>query len=275
MEPSRAPEPARRNQPGTDALTGCGRRAGIRRTNRSALAALLLLTVPGPARAAPPQLPPPFTARYSGAYGLVEAQVRLAQVGRFLKHEYRSTVARHTFYECSVIEVAAEDFWPLEFVHRQVGATGTKDYRVVFARGERRVTIIQGERKRVVHDVDYPVWDPLSVQLRMIADLAAGALAPHYALVSKDGIEQRRFRQGPRETVSLSARDYAAVRIERVDKPERSYVAVAPELHHLPVRIGYNAKWVGWVHATITELTLQKRAAYDSSPQDPPRCAMQ
>jgi hypothetical protein len=219
------------------------------------IAVACLAVVPGlPAPGA--GIPQPFAARYSGVGGLVEARVTLTRSGRFLKYEYRSTLAGYGFYECSLVEAGAREFWPLQYVHRDIQGEGRRDISIVFERAQRRATLTRAGERRVLEDVEYPVWDALSVQLRMMADLAAGLAPLKYRVIDKGGLIEYRFRQSAGADLKHDGRDYRTLRIERDEAKPKSYVELAPDLHYVPVRIAYNARVVGWVSATLVEFAL-------------------
>lgn len=216
-----------------------------------------------------PRLPPPFTARYSGVGGLIEAHVSLTRSGRFLKYEYRSTLAGLGFYECSLVETGVRDFWPLNYVHRELQGDGKRDISIVFERAQRRATLTRGGARRVLEDIEYPVWDALSVQLRMMADLAAGSAALKYRVIDKGGLSEYRFRQSAGADLKHGAGVYRTLRIERDTAKVKSYVELAPQLHYVPVRIAYDARIVGWISATLAQFALSAPPPVSG---DAPRC---
>lgn len=218
-------------------------------------------------------IPQPFAARYSGVGGLVEARVTLTRSGRFLKYEYRSTLAGYGFYECSLVEVGGRDFWPLRYVHREIQGDGRRDIGIVFDRAQRRATLTRGDERRALEGVEYPVWDALSVQLRMMADLAAGPAPLKYRVIDKGGLIEYRFRQSAGADLRYDGRDYRTLRIERDEAKPKSHVELAPALYYVPVRIAYNARVVGWVSATLVEfaLTEPQPVSGDVAPRCEPR----
>lgn len=220
------------------------------------LAALLGWPTPRLSAAPAAGIPQPFAARYSGVGGLVEAHVTLTRTGHLLKYEYRSNLAGYGFYECSLVEVGARDFWPLHYVHREIQGDGKRDISIVFERAQRRATVTRAGERRVLADVEYPVWDALSVQLRMMADLAAGPAPLKYRVIDKGGLSEYRFRKSAGADLTHGGRDYRTLRIEREQDKPKSYVELAPALYYVPVRIAYNARMVGWVSATLVEFAL-------------------
>lgn len=231
--------------------------------------AVLVVVLGAAAHAEPLNLPPAFTARYSGAMGLVDSRMSLKRMGRFLLYEIRTELAGFRFYECSVVEAGETEFWPREYIHRRVGGSEERDIEARFEREQHRILLTRGGKTEVLSDVDFPVWDALSVQLRMSADLSAGSLADSYKMVDKGGVQERRFALGARQRVTVGGSEYDAVRIDRTDREERSYVTVAPKLHHLPVELGYNARWIGWVRAQLIEFTP---TSGETKAEAPPRC---
>lgn len=248
----------------------------MRRALTIAVAGLAIMpawAVAGPSAAPQVRIPPAFTARYSGLGGLIEAHVSLTHRGRFLKYEYRSTLAGLGFYECSLVETGARDFWPLRYVHREIQGDGSRDLSIVFERAQRRATLTRGGERRVLEDIEYPAWDALSVQLRMMADLAAGSAPLKYRVIDKGGLSEYRFRQSAGADLKHAGRDYRTLRIERDAAKRKSYVELAPQLHYVPVRIAYNARVIGWVSATLVEFTLTEPQAVsdDTAPHCEPR----
>lgn len=236
---------------------------------RRALALALALAA-GTASAAEPALQP-YQARYRGAVGLLDTRVELTRLGRHLRFEYRSQLAGRAFYECSVLATEGARFWPLEYLHREIGGDGRRDLAIAFEPERRRVIVTRAAERETLEAVDYPVWDALSVQLRMRADLAAGRAELHYRVAEKNGIRDRRFRVVQRETVHYAGQEYAALRIAPEEANAKSYVTLAPQLHYLPVVIGYNARLVGWVTASLQEFKLGEATARHDGAR--PRCA--
>jgi hypothetical protein len=220
---------------------------------------------------AEPTVPRPFRARYRGGLGAVDARVSLAGSGEFLKYEYRTRLAGREFYDCSIVQARAGVLTALEHVQRERSGERRRDLEVRLEPGARRVTIVRGGEARRMDDVRFPVWDTLSVQLQIMADLATKRPALRYAVADKGGIKEYRFRVGDGEAVRYAGREYAALTLERDEDAPRFQAHLAPQLDYVPVRLAYHTKLLGWVSATLEELEFP--AATPASPGTPrPRC---
>jgi hypothetical protein len=200
-----------------------------------------------------PKFPGPYSARYTGAMGLLDTRVNLARTATGMRYEYRSSLAGYTFYECSVMALNDGQLAPVEFIHKEIGGDGKRDEHIVFDAAKRTVTVTRGDERRVYPDLSFPIWDALSVQLKVAADVAGGLKALSYQVADKGGIKMRNFRVGQPGRVSFKGQDYPGVRIERDETKSRFYILVAPKLNYVPVELGYNAKVVGWVTAGLAE----------------------
>jgi hypothetical protein len=200
-----------------------------------------------------PKFPGPYSARYTGVMGLLDTRVNLARTAAGLRYEYRSSLAGYTFYECSLMALNDGQLAPIEFIHKEIGGDGKRDEHILFDAAKRTVTVTHGGETRVYPDLNFPIWDALSVQLKVAADIAGGLKALSYQVADKGGIKTRNFRVGQPGRVSFKGRDYAGVRIERDETKQRFYILVAPKLNYVPVELGYNAKVVGWVTAGLAE----------------------
>ena len=212
-----------------------------------------------PARASAPVvpgLPEPYNARYSGVMGLLDTRVKLARTSQGLRYEYRSSLAGHTFYECSVMVVRDGQPVPVEFIHREIGGDGTRDQHILFDAAKRAVTVRYGGENKVYSDLPFPVWDALSVQLKVAADVASGLKILSYQVADKGGIKTRSFRVGESGSVRFKGQEFNGVRIERDEARSRFYILVAPNLNRAPVELGYKAKVIGWVTAALVEYRI-------------------
>jgi hypothetical protein len=185
--------------------------------------------------------------------GLLDTRVNLAPTAEGLRYEYRSSLAGHTLYECSIMVMKEGQLVPVEFIHKEIGGNGKRDEHIVFDAAARTVTVTRGGETRVYPDLDFPVWDALSVQLKVAADVAGGVTALSYQVADKGGIKTRNFRIGQPGKVSFKGQEYAGVRIERDEPKTKFYILAAPKLNYVPVELGYNAKVVGWVTAALAE----------------------
>lgn len=212
------------------------------------------------------KFPGPYSARYTGAMGLLDTRVNLARTAQGLRYEYRSSLAGHTLYECSIMEIQNGQPVPIEFIHKEIGGDGRRDQHILFDAARRTVTVTHGGETQKYPDLEFPIWDALSVQLKVAADVAGGATKLSYQIADKGGIKTRKFRLGQPGKASFKGKEYEGVRIERDEQKSRFYILAAPKLDYVPVELGYNAKVVGWVTAALAEYKA------GSSATAPARC---
>jgi len=212
------------------------------------------------------RIPQPYSARYSGALGLLDAHVTLARTATGLRYEYRSNVAGRVLYECSVMMLKDGEPVPVEYLHKEIDGDGHRDQHIRFDAAARVVTINHGGETRSFPDLQFPVWDALSAQLKVAADIAAGNTRLSYQVADKGGIKTRNFRVGQPAKVSFKGKDYDGIRIERDEPKKKFYTIVAPDLNYVPVEMGYHAKVFGWITAGLREYRV------GSSATVPARC---
>lgn len=214
---------------------------------------VLLATAAHAETPATAKFPDPYSARYTGAMGLLDTRVNLARTAQGLRYEYRSSLAGYTLYECSIMVFENGQPVPLEFIHKEIGGDGRRDQHIHFDAAKRTVTVTHGGETQSYPDLEFPIWDALSVQLKVAADVAGGATKISYQVADKGGIKTRNFRIGQPGKVSFKGQEYAGVRIERDEQKSRFYILAAPKLNFVPVELGYNAKVIGWVTASLAE----------------------
>ncbi|ROR35068.1 DUF3108 domain-containing protein [Inmirania thermothiophila] len=214
---------------------------------RAALAALaalaLLLALP----AASAGVAAPHEAVYAvhaGVLRLGEARYALSRTGEG-RLRYRAElipqglaaalVGDGRSVEESLLEVVAGRLRPLRYHYRREG------------RKARTVAIdFQWAQGRAVHEVDGERWvlpleagvlDKLSVQLAVMADLAAGAETLAYRIADGGRLKAYRFRRLGGEVVETPAGRFETVLIERPRAKGALRFWCAPALDYLPVRV--------------------------------------
>lgn len=163
---------------------------------------LLVLVLCSYATSAPAQnLPTPFEGEYAGSKFPFSAKVTLAlsRMGDYFRYTMRGSVSATFFkwtdvYDCSVMRVDGATFYPLEYVHRDTH-TSRHDVQARFDWAHRSVRVTRGDGTvRELTGLPNVAWDPLSIQVRLRADVATadGGAERSYAIVEKDEVKQRR-----------------------------------------------------------------------------------
>lgn len=110
----------------------------------------------------------------------------------------------------------------LEYRYRQGGLAGRRERVITFDR-EAGIVRRSGDKERQ-HPLIEPAWDPLGWQLALQRALVSDHpdLAAHYAYRVSDGgdYEDYRFAPGVRETITVPAGTFDALRLTRVPVPE-------------------------------------------------------
>lgn len=135
---------------------------------------------------ADPLLPPPFTAHFSGSKYLIfhlDSLIRLQHIGRYLKYTFNTegtTLFYSTqVYDCSVMRIASQSLLPLEHKHTDVRNPRFDAYTVF--NWKERVAHVKtdygGKSGDYKIDPPQPVWDPISLQIRIMIDAMSGQLS--------------------------------------------------------------------------------------------------
>ena len=167
----------------------------------------------------------PFTAHYRVRFSALPFSARAE---RSLVREgehwlFRSAIdARLLSLEQEARLAAAPTLRTHEYRYRQGGLAGRRERVVTFDR-EAGLVRRSGDKERQ-HPLVEPAWDPLGWQLALQRELVRDHpdLAPHYQYRVSDGgdYEQYSFAPGERETITVPAGTFEALRFTRTPVPE-------------------------------------------------------
>jgi hypothetical protein len=167
----------------------------------------------------------PFTAHYRVRFSALPFSARAE---RSLTREgdhwlFRSAIdARLLSLEQEARLVAAPTLRTLEYRYRQGGLAGRRERVVSFDR-EAGLVRRSGDKERQ-HPLVEPAWDPLGWQLALQRELVRDHpdLAPRYQYRVSDGgdYEDYSFAPGVRETITVPAGTFEALRFTRAPVPE-------------------------------------------------------
>jgi hypothetical protein len=215
-----------------------------------ALPYVLALALAGPAGgatapAADAPAPAPFAARYEGhRFPLgARATLALARHGEYYKYSLRGAVYLGFFkggeiYDCSVMRLERGVLRPLEYVHRDSRRPGRNLHtRFHWDEGVARTETGAGEVREVA--LAPPVWDVMSVQVRLRRDVATAAPGAsfEYPVVYRGELRRQRARVEGRETLETEAGRIAATRVRSEDPKRTNFFWFAGDYAWLPVRL--------------------------------------
>jgi hypothetical protein len=212
-------------------------------TRRIAFALALLFW----ATASPAQgLPAPFEAIYEGSKFPLSAKVTiaLARMGDYYRFSLRGSVYATFFkwtdvYDCSVLHLKGDGFYPVEYVHRDTRAR-RHNVRTRFDWPQRTAQVTRGDgTRREIHDLPEIAWDPMSVQVRLRADVAAARRGAElgYDIVGKDKIKHRRVRVSGVDQVPFDGNALQVVKAESISDDHDDAFWFARDYAWLPVRV--------------------------------------
>lgn len=215
------------------------RKLGLRCT----IALLLCLAAFG----APAQtLPAPFSAEYEGSKFPLSAQVTiaLARAGDYYRYTLRGTVWAAFFkwadvYDCSLLRVDGDTFQPLEYVHRD-SHDSRRDVHTRFDWKQRVArTRRGGGTAEEVIPLPLAAWDPMSIQVRLRADVAAAERGTErsYELIEKGKIKHRRVRFDGVGKLGSDRDVLQVVKVETVGGKHDNAFWFAKNYAWLPVRV--------------------------------------
>jgi Protein of unknown function (DUF3108) len=200
--------------------------------------ALLLASIGTTAAA----LPAPFAAQYAGTkFPLnAKAQISLERFGDYYKYVLRGAVfltfyKASEIYDCSVIEVRDGELYPLEYLHRD--KRSSQHVRYDWPANTIRTTVGDGPVLRL-EDVQPVVWDLMSIQVRLRADVPATRRGDQleYAVVHKGEITRHRARNEGVEAVEAGEQVLQAVRVQAEDRKGGYTFWFAKDFGWLPIR---------------------------------------
>jgi len=219
----------------------------MKKNTRFAVLAMSLLLYAGASPAFTP--PAPFTADFTGARFPLSAKARisLSRTGDFYRYTLTGSVHAAFYkwteiYDCSVLQLRGNELYPLEYVHRDSRNSRRNVHtRFDWARKSAQITLGDGS-EREINDLPQPVWDVMSIQVRMRADVpgAAPGTSFDYTVLERGKIAHRRVTVDGAESVRTDTHDLQAtgVRLEGVKGAGTFWFA--KDYAWLPVRISMN-----------------------------------
>jgi hypothetical protein len=252
----------------TPLKTGHGKRLA-----RQCLPSLLLGTLCTASYGA--DLPAPFAATYHGSkylVGSIEALLTLEHLGQHLRYTLRTKVSilvvSYELVDCSVMRVAGDVVYPLQHVH-QDGHDAKRNTTTVFD-WERASAIVEfGDGRRVeLRDLPKPVWDPMSLQVKLMIDAKAGAqeTARSYRLLQNGSLREWPLRFTGIERIATPQGPVEARKVERSDGKSFGFW-LAPRYDYLPLRVQ-----VGDVAISLTSDPMAARRRIGAPADGVPRC---
>lgn len=203
---------------------------------------LCLAAVGAPAQT----LPAPFSAEYEGIKFPLSARVTiaLARVGDYYRYTLRGTIRAAFFkwadvYDCSLLRVNGDTFFPLEYVHRD-SHDSRRDVRTRFDWKEHVARTTRGHGTAVeVNPLPQIAWDPMSIQVRLRADVAGAERGSErsYDIIEKGKIKHRRVRIGGVGEIQSDRDSVQVVKVETVGGNRDNAFWFARNYAWLPVRV--------------------------------------
>lgn len=217
-----------------------------RETARTALAAAAVLA----AAAAPAQALAPYTAVYrleKNGLTLASLTRRLEVAGDRWRLEQRAEPrGLATWWVDAHIEESSEFTLdadgrprPLRYRlhHSDAERAAKDDLALDFDHGAGRLCRRRGHGPVECQPLEGRVYDPLTLQLALRLDAAAGAEELHYRVADEDGIDERRFQVAPDGALPCPKRPCATVLVSGERGSRRTAWWLGVELDHLPLRI--------------------------------------
>ena len=223
------------------------------------------------------QLPDDFNARYSiEKYGTTVARMNLALSSKANKYTYTShseAVGMLAFFSDDSIDETSQLEWNKKFEH-----VCLQSY--TFSRKEKKqkqqqFSLNWNDQGNITATGTYAgkpfslntsglIWDRLSVQLALTADLkSADAIQKKYSynIIDKGHIAQYHFEYINEEVVNLGNKKYNTIKIKRphLSNDRTTYLWLAKELDFLPVKIEQYRDSDLHMSMTLEKLTLKKK----------------
>ena len=221
-------------------------------------------------------LPADFSANYSGHGRALfflrkkaKASITLSTQGERVKYEQETRISRYRWYECTSVTTRDGDMFPVEFVHVDE-SRGEKNIHSVFDQQRRSVHTTIGEEtpKERTRAFTPPVWDPLSVQLKLMTELAQGRKGNYsFTVVSKGKPKEYVFNVVGLEKVETQAGQYDAWKVKRISRKNELSFWFAPDLDYIPVKMRVEADWY------TSELTLANIHSGKRPASSAPECS--
>lgn len=214
-------------------------------------------------------LPADFSADYSGHGRALlfirkkaKASIILSTQAGKIKYEQSTRISGYRWYECTSVAMRDGKMFPMEFVHVDQ-SRGEKNIHSVFDQQTRSVHTVIGEGtpKELSKAFTLPVWDPLSVQLELMRELAQARKENYrYTVVSKGKPKEYVFNVVGFEKVETQAGQYDAWKVQRVSRKNELTFWFAPALDYIPVKMMVEGDWYT-SELTLTNIRSGKRPA--------------
>gem|GEM_PF-606100 len=214
-------------------------------------------------------LPADFSADYSGHGRALlfirkkaKASIALSTQAGKIKYEQSTRIGGYRWYECASVVTRDGEMSPVEFIHVDEGR-GEKNIHSVFDQQRHSVHTTIGEEtpKERTRAFTPPVWDPLSVQLKLMTALAQGRKDNYsYTVVSKGKPKEYVFNVVGFEKVETQAGQYDAWKVQRVSRKNELTFWFAPALDYIPVKMMVKGDWYT-SELTLTDIRSGKRPA--------------
>lgn len=223
------------------------------------------------------QFPDDFNARYSiEKYGTTVARMNLALSSKDNKYTYSShseAVGMLAFFSDDSIDEQSQLQWNDKFEHACLQSYSfsrkekkQKDQQFSLNWSDLNSITITGTYagKSFSLSTTDLIWDRLSVQLALTADLkSANAIQKKYSynIIDKDHIAQYHFEYINEEIVHLGDRKYNTIKIRRphLSNDRTTYLWLAKELDFLPVKIEQYRDDDLHMSMTLEKYTLKKK----------------
>lgn len=202
-----------------------------------------LLTLSAPAVAL--ELPKPFVATYAGTpyvFGKLEATITLERMGDHLKYTMQTIGTapfyRNELYDCSVLTLRGGRLYVLEYKHTDK-KNAENNVSARFDWNARTVTVTRaGQDAKRITELQWPVWDPLSLQIGIMTDLLNKEFTTEkvYRLLERGEVKDRRLRRAGGANIEHAGAPLKVVRVERADR-DTEQLWFAADYRHIPVRI--------------------------------------
>jgi len=207
-------------------------------------AALILVYTAAPSTA--DELPAPFEAEYEGAKFpfSAKATIALQRIGDYYRYSMRGSVRAAffkwtDFYDCSLLHIQGNEFFPVEYVHRYSREPG-RNILTRFDWEHRKAHMMRGDgTAQDIGELPPIAWDLMSVQVRLRADVAAANRGAKlsYDVVEKDQVKKRHLTVEGLDDAQLNERTMKVMKAETENGKHRHRFWFAKNYAWLPVRV--------------------------------------
>lgn len=191
-------------------------------------------------------VPKPFSATYAGRKYLVytaQAVITLNRHGDSLKYTMSSDVNgpfyHNEYYDCSVMLVQKDNIYPLEHLHTDKKEKKYNNHTLFNWDLRTATTEFCNGKKRTTKDIPVPLWDAVSLNVKIMFDLLNNNLTQqvNYNLIKDSKVIDWPMKITGEDWVVYKGRKFKAIKVETVGRTKTNALWFSVDYELLPLKM--------------------------------------